>query len=272
MLQTHTASHWPRARPTSRRATAPLALRQTPQTQALSRQDTHAHVSHPRGALCMHMKENSARSARTRAGLRLLNLLKARGRPRYLGAGWVELERASGESCRRGRAIPPRTPVGGPRPRAPTVLPGVADAGSKPHAAARVGRRGGMARCAARGPLAREFGLGRPIHLRCAGWWTATERYAGAEGWRWEGCGRPAERDARDHALGRRRRKRPLADLAAQASGVPAHASWRACVIGTAGRGRVPSEQVVRLTAAAVERPHCSTSHDGGNWAPSRSS
>ena len=142
-----------------------------------------------------------------------------------------------------------------------------------------VARRGGAGRQAgrdgaARGRLARESGLGSPIDLRCAGWWAATERCvgAGAEGWRWEGCGRPAERDARDHALGRRRRKRPLADLAAQASGVPAHASWRACVIGTAGRGRVPSEQVVRLTAAAVERPHCSTSHDGGNWAPSRSS
>ena len=60
-------------------------------------------------------------------------------------AGWVELERASGESCRRGRANPPGTPVGGPRPRAPPVLPGVADAGSKPHAAARVGKRGEMA-------------------------------------------------------------------------------------------------------------------------------
>ena len=61
--------------------------------------------------------------------------------------GGVDRARAgpSGESCRRERAIPPGTPVGGPRHRAPPVLPGVADAGSKPHAAARVGRRGEMA-------------------------------------------------------------------------------------------------------------------------------
>ena len=37
------------------------------------------------------------------------------------------------------------TPVGWPRSRAPPVLPGVADAGTKPHAAARVGKRGEMA-------------------------------------------------------------------------------------------------------------------------------
>ena len=153
--------------------------------------------------------------------------------------GGVDRARAgpSGESCRRERAIPPGTPVGEPRHRAPPVLPGVADAGSKPHAAARVGKRGEMGDGAARGRLARESGLERPIDLRCAGWWAATERCvgAGAEGWGWEGCGRPTERDARDHALGRRRRKRPLADLAAQASGVSAHACCRARVIISAG-------------------------------------
>ena len=136
--------------------------------------------------------------------------------------GGVDRARAgpSGESCRRGRANPPGTPVGGPRPRAPPVLPGVADAGSKPHAAARVGKRGEMAlhegaSLARAGSDARSIcgaqGGGRRGAERCVG--------AGAEGWGWEGCGRPTERDARDHALGRRRRKRPLADLAAQASG-----------------------------------------------------
>ena len=80
----------------------------------------------------------------------------------------------------------------------------------------------------------------------------------------WGGCGRPTERDARDHTLSRRRRKRPLADLAAHASGLPVHSCCSARVTCTAGRSRVPSEQVVRRPAAAVERPRCSTSHDHG--------
>ena len=124
-----------------------------------------------------------------------------------------------------GRELPARTgdpTVGGPRPRAPPVLPGVADAGSKSHAAARVGKRGEMALhdgAARAGSDARSIcgaqGGGRRGGEWCVG--------AGAEGWAWEGCGRPTERDARDNALGRRRRKRPLAELAAQARGVPAH-------------------------------------------------
>jgi len=171
-----------------------------------------------------------------------------------------------------GRELPARTGVGVPRHRAPPVLPGVADAGSKPHAAARVGKRGEMALHEG-ASLARAGSDARPIcgaqggGRRLSDTWEQVPR-AGVG----EGCGRPTERDARDHALGRRRRKRPLADLAAQASGLPAHACCRAREISTAGRSRVPSEQVVRRPEAAVERPHCSTSHDGGNWAPSRSS
>ena len=154
------------------------------------------------------------------------------------GGGWIELERApraraAGANGRSHRAHPSE----GHAIERPPVLPGVADAGSKPHAAARVGTRGPGRDGAARGRLARESGLEPPIDLRGAGWWAATERCvgAGAEGWGWEGCGRPTERDARDHALGRRRRKRPLADLAAQASGVSAHACCHARVIISAG-------------------------------------
>ena len=137
-----------------------------------------------------------------------------------------------------GRELPARTGVGVPRHRAPPVLPGVADAGSKPHAAARVGKRGEMGDGAARGRLARESG-GSDARFICGAQgggrrlsdtWEQVPR-AGVG----EGCGRPTERDARDHALGRRRRKRPLADLAAQASGVSAHACCRARVIITAG-------------------------------------
>ena len=163
-----------------------------------------------------------------------------RGRPgprQVLGAAGADRARAgpSGESCRRGRAIPPDTPVGGPRPRAPPVLPGVADAGSKPHAAARVGKRGEMAlhegaSLARAGSDARSICGAQGGGRRLSDTWEQVPR-AGVG----EGCGRPTERDARDHALGRRRRKRPLADLAAQASGVSAHACCRARVIITAG-------------------------------------
>ena len=118
-------------------------------------------------------------------------LPKARAPTPSLG-GWIELERASGESCRRGRANPPGTPVGGPRPRAPPVLPGVADAGSKPHAAARVGKRGEMAlhegaSLARAGSDARSIcgaqGGGRRGAERCVG--------AGAEGWGARDAGGP---------------------------------------------------------------------------------
>ena len=110
-------------------------------------------------------------------------------------------------------------------------------------------------RVASRSPICGAQGGGRRAAERCVG--------SGAEGLG-GGCGRPTERDARDHTLGRRRRKRPLADLAAHASGVPVHSCCRARVIGTAERSRAPSEQVVRRPAAAVERPRCSTSHDDG--------
>ena len=141
----HTQPATGRATVTARRATAPLALRQTPQTQALSRQNTHAHVSHPRGALCMHMKESSARSARTRAGPRLL---KARGRPRY----WRGVGRAR---AGLGRELPARTgePTGHTRRRAtPSSAPrppgrsrrGLEDAGG---GAGRQAGRDGTLRC-----------------------------------------------------------------------------------------------------------------------------
>ena len=137
-----------------------------PRATGLS-QNTHAHVSHPRGALCLHMKESSARSARTRAGPRLL---KARGRPRY----WRGVGRAR---AGLGRELPARTgePTGHTRRRAtPSSAP-------RPPGRSRRGLeapRGGAGRQAgrdgaARGRLARESGLGRPIDLRCVGWWAA---------------------------------------------------------------------------------------------------
>ena len=62
------------------------------------------------------------------------------------------------------------------------------------HEGASLARAGSDARsiCGAQGG-------GRRGAERCVG--------AGAEGWGWEGCGRPTERDARDHALSRRRKK-----------------------------------------------------------------
>ena len=141
-----------------------------------------------------------------------------------------------------GRELPARTgdPTGHTRRRAtPSSAP-------RPPGCSRRGLeapRGGASRQAgrdgaARGRLARESG-GSDARFICGAQgggrrlsdtWEQVPR-AGVG----EGCGRPTERDARDHALGRRRRKRPLADLAAQASGVSAHACCGARVISTAG-------------------------------------
>ena len=165
--------------------------------------------SRPRGALCGHTKERSARSARTRADP---TLPKARApTPRRR----VDRARAG-----LGRVLPARTgePTAHTRRRgAPLSTPRPPRRSRRGLEAARggAGRQAGRSawRCT-RAPLAREFGLGRPIDLRCAGWWAADERYvgAGAEGWGCEGCGRPTERDARATMLSIDvRRKRPLA-------------------------------------------------------------
>ena len=191
----------------------------------------------PRCALCGHTNERSARSARTWAGP---TLPKARGRPRPLGG--VGRARAG-----LGRELPARTgePTGHTRRRAtPSSAPRPPGRSRRGLEAPRsgAGRQAGRDG-AARGRLARESGLGRPIDLRCAGGWAATEPCvgAGAEGWGWEGCGRPTERDARDHTLSRRRRKRPHADLAAHASGLPVHSCCSARVTCTAGRSPYPT-------------------------------
>ena len=149
---------------------------------------------------------------------------------RSRGGGWIELERAPRARAAGADGRRSATPTSAPRP------PGRSRRGleaPRGGASRQAGRDG-----AARGRLARESG-GSDARFICGAQgggrrlsdtWEQVPR-AGVG----EGCGRPTERDARDHALGRRRRKRPLADLAAQASGVSAHACCRARVIITAG-------------------------------------